>query len=181
MNNKKLFIIVSVLAILLVGFFVFYIVHEKTYIIRNGKDFEAKCVDVYTKKGNSGTKQRNHNRIIRVYVFEVTSPSEIKGERFEKANSKYHVGRTYKGKYIIYESKGIGDLQKLAHNFSSKEKCRFYAIGGDGSFLRMIKSSNFNSKPLYVGINSGTLGFLQEVKVDELDEFIEEIAKAYGE
>lgn len=49
------------------------------------------------------------------------------------------------------------------------------SIGGDGSFLRMIKSSNFNSKPLYVGINSGTLGFLQEVKVDELDKFIEEI------
>ncbi len=49
------------------------------------------------------------------------------------------------------------------------------SVGGDGSFLRMIKSSNFNSDPLYVGINSGTLGFLQEVKVEKLDEFIEEL------
>lgn len=49
------------------------------------------------------------------------------------------------------------------------------AIGGDGSFLRMIKSCNFNSDIYYVGINSGTLGFLQEVKIDEIDKFINEL------
>ena len=49
------------------------------------------------------------------------------------------------------------------------------AIGGDGSFLRMIKSTNFNSNIYYVGINSGTLGFLQEIKIDEIDKFILEL------
>lgn len=49
------------------------------------------------------------------------------------------------------------------------------AIGGDGSFLRMVKSTKFDSKPYYVGINSGTLGFLQEVKKDEVNKLIEEI------
>ena len=49
------------------------------------------------------------------------------------------------------------------------------SVGGDGSFLRMIKSSDFNSNPLYVGVNSGTLGFLQEVKIDKIDEFIYEL------
>ena len=49
------------------------------------------------------------------------------------------------------------------------------AIGGDGSFLRMVRSTNFDSKPYYVGINSGTLGFLQEVKRDEIDKLIDEI------
>lgn len=49
------------------------------------------------------------------------------------------------------------------------------AIGGDGSFLRMIKQTNFNSDVLYVGINSGTLGFAQEVSVEEIDEFIYEL------
>lgn len=49
------------------------------------------------------------------------------------------------------------------------------AIGGDGAFLRMIKNTNFNSDTYYVGINSGTLGFLQEVKVDEIDNFINEL------
>ena len=49
------------------------------------------------------------------------------------------------------------------------------AVGGDGSFLRMIKSTNYNSNINYVGINSGTLGFMQEVKKDEIDKFINEL------
>ena len=36
------------------------------------------------------------------------------------------------------------------------------AIGGDGAFLRMIKETNFKSDVLYLGINTGTLGFAQE-------------------
>lgn len=46
------------------------------------------------------------------------------------------------------------------------------AIGGDGSFLRMVKNTNFNSDTLYVGINAGTLGFAQEVSADNIDKFI---------
>lgn len=49
------------------------------------------------------------------------------------------------------------------------------AIGGDGSFLRMVRTTNFDSKPFYVGINSGTLGFLQESRKDEIDKLIDEI------
>ena len=49
------------------------------------------------------------------------------------------------------------------------------AIGGDGSFLRMIKKNKFDSEPYYVGINSGHLGFLQEVKSDEINKLIEEL------
>ena len=49
------------------------------------------------------------------------------------------------------------------------------AVGGDGSFLRMIKQNNFSSEPYYIGINSGTLGFLQEVKANEIDVFIDEL------
>lgn len=49
------------------------------------------------------------------------------------------------------------------------------AVGGDGSFLRMVKQNNFNSDVYYIGINSGHLGFMQEVKVEEVDKFIEEL------
>ena len=49
------------------------------------------------------------------------------------------------------------------------------AVGGDGSFLRMVKETNFNSDIYYIGINAGTLGFMQEVKVDEIDKFINEL------
>jgi len=46
------------------------------------------------------------------------------------------------------------------------------AIGGDGTFLRMIKKFNYDSNITYVGINAGTLGFLQEVKIEDIDLFI---------
>ena len=49
------------------------------------------------------------------------------------------------------------------------------AIGGDGAFLRMVNVMNFNSKPKYAGINTGTLGFLQTVKPEELKQFEEEL------
>lgn len=49
------------------------------------------------------------------------------------------------------------------------------AVGGDGAFLRMVKACNFDSDVYYVGINAGTLGFLQEVKDNEIDLFIVEL------
>lgn len=46
------------------------------------------------------------------------------------------------------------------------------AIGGDGAFLRMVKETNFNSNICYIGINTGTLGFLQEISKDDIDSFV---------
>ena len=51
------------------------------------------------------------------------------------------------------------------------------AIGGDGSFLKMIKQTNFNSNPYYIGINTGTLGFLQEINPNKLKKFIGSLNK----
>ena len=39
----------------------------------------------------------------------------------------------------------------------------------------MIKQNNFNSDVYYIGINSGHLGFMQEVKIEEIDKFIQEL------
>lgn len=46
------------------------------------------------------------------------------------------------------------------------------AIGGDGSFLQMVKQTSFNSNPYYIGVNTGTLGFLQEIDPNKLEEFV---------
>lgn len=74
-----------------------------------------------------------------------------------------------KNGFMIIDDKDSNDMHNLA-----------IAIGGDGSFLRMVKNNNFNSNIYYVGINTGHLGFLQEVKIEELDKLIEEIkAKKY--
>ena len=98
MKNKimtKPFIIATIVSIIVVALFLIIIMKEKSYIINNGKDFEAKCIDVYKK----GSRRRRYKKLT-VYVFEVTYPDEIKGQKFEKVNSKYKVGKTYKGKYI---------------------------------------------------------------------------------
>ena len=49
------------------------------------------------------------------------------------------------------------------------------SIGGDGSFLRMIKQNNFNNQIYYIGVNSGTLGFLQEIDIQNTSDFIEKL------
>lgn len=46
------------------------------------------------------------------------------------------------------------------------------AIGGDGTFLKMIIDSRYSSNPYYVGVNAGTLGFMQEVKPTEIDSLV---------
>ena len=46
------------------------------------------------------------------------------------------------------------------------------AIGGDGAFLRMVRATNFDEMPYYVGINAGTLGFLQEANEHEINRLI---------
>jgi len=51
------------------------------------------------------------------------------------------------------------------------------AIGGDGSFIRMIKENNYREDLYYVGINAGHLGFLQEVTIEDIDKFIKELIK----
>lgn len=51
------------------------------------------------------------------------------------------------------------------------------AVGGDGTFLGMVREENFNSDVYYIGVNAGHLGFLQEAKVEDMDKLIDEIQK----
>lgn len=68
--------------------------------------------------------------------------------------------------------------QELLNNgftIDDKDYSIAIAIGGDGSFLRMVKQNNFNSDIYYIGINTGTLGFLQEVRKSDYKDFIKEL------
>ena len=49
-------------------------------------------------------------------------------------------------------------------------------IGGDGAMLKAAQEARLKKIPL-LGINTGHLGFLTELEVDEVDDFIEEIVK----
>lgn len=69
------------------------------------------------------------------------------------------------------------ELKKVLEDFNFEIVDQDYdlaiAVGGDGSFLRMVRSNNFNSNIYYVGVNAGTLGFLQEIKPDKIYDFVE--------
>ena len=49
------------------------------------------------------------------------------------------------------------------------------SIGGDGSFLRMVKETKFNESVYYIGVNSGTLGFLQEIDIKDTVDFVKRL------
>lgn len=51
-----------------------------------------------------------------------------------------------------------------------KDSDLIYCIGGDGALLRLLRQTGFPSAPI-VGINTGHLGFFQEIPVDGLDDF----------
>lgn len=70
------------------------------------------------------------------------------------------------------------ELELLKYDFEIVKKGKFdlgISIGGDGSFLRMVKDTNFNENIYYIGINSGTLGFLQEIDISETVDFVKRL------
>ena len=77
------------------------------------------------------------------------------------------------------ESKGIekklraklaGNMYKVADGFDREAELTI-CVGGDGSLLSMLAQYDFPDIPV-VGINTGHLGFFQEVSAGNLDEFI---------
>ena len=49
-----------------------------------------------------------------------------------------------------------------------------FSIGGDGTFLRTAAEIAHRNIPI-LGINTGRLGFLADIKFDDLDETLDEI------
>lgn len=69
------------------------------------------------------------------------------------------------------------ELQLIKYGFKivSKGFDLAISVGGDGSFLRMVKETKFNSNIYYIGINSGTLGFLQEIDIQNCVDFVKRL------
>lgn len=63
------------------------------------------------------------------------------------------------------------ELEKNNFNISDKDYQLAIAVSGAGSFLRMVKNTQFNSNIYYIGVNTGTLGLLQEIKPNNIKEF----------
>lgn len=69
------------------------------------------------------------------------------------------------------------ELEKNGYKIVDTSYDLAIAIGGDGSFLRMVKSCNFNEQIYYLGINAGTLGFAQEIYPNDIESFLQKLKK----
>ncbi len=74
------------------------------------------------------------------------------------------------------ETKNVLTKKLLASGFEASEQLQdnsalIVCIGGDGTFLEAIHKYNFPSTP-FIGINTGHLGFYQELRADQLSDFI---------
>lgn len=70
-------------------------------------------------------------------------------------------------------------LEKLLKNNNfeiTENKCDLaIAIGGDGTFISTVHQLNFDKNIYYVGINTGTLGFLQDINPEKLEDFVDNL------
>lgn len=70
------------------------------------------------------------------------------------------------------------ELELLKYGFKIVSKGSYdlaISVGGDGSFLRMVKETKFNQNIYYIGVNSGTLGFLQEIDIKDTIDFVKRL------
>ena len=96
----------------------------------------------------------------------------------------------YEGIKVQFEAKGI-EVMLAEHSakmiglegepFESMCEASDFlvSLGGDGTLLSLVRRSYSYHKPV-VGINAGNLGFLADVTIDEVDDFLEQLlAKEY--
>jgi len=69
----------------------------------------------------------------------------------------------------------VNKLKRYGYIIDNNDFDLAIAIGGDGAFLRMVKKTSFNPSVYYLGINTGTLGFAQEIYPNKIDEFLENL------
>ena len=66
-------------------------------------------------------------------------------------------------------------LTERGYTICDKDYQLAIAVGGDGTFIKMVNECKFNSNIYYIGINTGTLGFAQEIYPSDIDMFLDRL------
>ncbi|MBU1658380.1 NAD(+)/NADH kinase [bacterium] len=112
------------------------------------------------------------NTIKKIGVILRPSTPELKSSFFklEKIFQKYNIEV-----YIDSISGGMIDVMGMDFNLLCKNCDALVTLGGDGTLISAVRRSfNFNI-PVF-GVYAGNLGFLADVSMDELDEFVKNLA-----
>ncbi len=75
-----------------------------------------------------------------------------------------------KNRSMLVEKLEAGEYE-VRDYYSPLDTEMIICIGGDGALLRTVHSCNFPDCPI-IGINTGHLGFFQEISPENLDDFI---------
>jgi len=87
-------------------------------------------------------------------------------EKFEARNIKVLL--------VDYSAQMLGSLDGIEFEEMCKKSDFLVSLGGDGTLLSLVRKSYGYHKPV-VGINAGTLGFLADVRILEVDTFLDNL------
>ncbi|MDO8454109.1 MAG: NAD(+)/NADH kinase [Sulfurimonas sp.] len=112
------------------------------------------------------------NSIKKVGVVLRPSTPELKSSFFklEKIFNKYNIEV-----YIDSISGGMIDVMGMEFELLCKQCDILLTLGGDGTLISVVRRS-FNYDIPVLGVYAGTLGFLADVSMDELDDFVANLA-----
>ena len=104
--------------------------------------------------------------VIKPNAVELSSIYQSIKEKFETRNIEVLL--------VDYSAKMLG----FSNGIEFKEMCDksdfLVSLGGDGTLLSLVRKSYGYHKPV-VGINAGTLGFLADVRIIEVDAFLDNL------
>jgi len=75
---------------------------------------------------------------------------------------------------VDYSAEMIGVLEGVSFQKMCEKSDFLVSLGGDGTLLSLVRKSYGYHKPV-VGINAGTLGFLADVRIGEVDIFLDNL------
>lgn len=67
------------------------------------------------------------------------------------------------------------ELIDKGYNITKTEPDLVIGFGGDGTLIHWLRSTNYNTNSKYIGVNCGTLGFLQDFDVTNPEAFVNNI------
>ncbi len=76
--------------------------------------------------------------------------------------------------FLEKNSANMINLKGIECDIMCKESDFLISLGGDGTLLSLVRRSYAYDKPV-AGINAGNLGFLADVKIDEVENFLKQL------
>ncbi|CAA6814409.1 MAG: NAD kinase (EC [uncultured Sulfurovum sp.] len=117
------------------------------------------------------TDRKSSGMNVAGFVIKPDSPeiytlyNEIK-EKFESRNIKVLL--------VEHSAKMLSLTEGVSFEHLCVESDFLVSLGGDGTLLSLVRKSYGYDKPV-LGINAGTLGFLADVRITEIDKFLNDL------